>query len=201
MARVVLVVQGKEWVHVVVCRAPAAQFEGFKAAFEKSLASFRAGPDAPSATEGPIYRDDAWGFSLAPVEFVPPATNPDAAEIARFRGPSQPDVSDAVTWRICVQPGSLAEFTRSSNEYLEALKRDKRLASFERKERVIDSCAAVEYIYSWDSWSCGRPLKYLVVAIAGPTRVYVVTAEALASEFDKYDESFRASDLTFKLDK
>jgi hypothetical protein len=201
MARVVLVVQGKEWVHVIGCRAPAAQFEGFKAAFEKSLASFRASPDAPSSKEGPIYRDESWGFSLAPVEFGPPATKPETAEIARFWGPSQPDVPYGVTWRICVQPGSLAEFTRSSNEWLETLKRDKKLAAFTRKELVIDAHAAVEYVYSWDSMSCERPQKYLVVAIAGPTRVFMLMAEALESEFDKYDAAFRSSNLTFKLEK
>lgn len=200
---VALVVPGKDCVFVVRCRAEAARFGDLKGAFESSLASFRVDPDPPASKDGPVYADAAWGFSIAPVVFPQPSLSNGPVEIARFMGPSQPNYPMSVQLSVRAQGGSLDDFERATARDLEQMKprKELNLTLTPMKRCRINSLPAVEVVFSYDSMSCGRNNKFLTVCIEGPRACYVLTAEALESEFDQHETAFRKSISSFSAEK
>jgi hypothetical protein len=200
MSWIALVVQGKDCVFVVRCRAPTSKFEELKAAFEASIASFRVSPDPAASKDGPIYADSRWGFSLIPAVLPRPKLEREPIGIAVFMGPSQPKYPTSVRLSISAQPGSVSDFKKRQNEMIANLKRDKEagLTVSETKDTIVDSHACVEWVFAFDAASCGRNIEYIVTAIPAADFIYVFTGEALEAEFDKYVQVFRNAISSFR---
>ena len=194
-----LVVFGEEHTFLVGCACDQRDWSSHEAGFRASVDSFRLGSDeAPSSrVTNPAYRDDVNRFSIAPPRFAP-ASAADQRLASCVLGPPTGAFQSLLTVMITTK----ADKPRAA--YLGALAKELaasgvKLGSQDRTVFGRDA-ALLEFVNKMVMSDGPHDVHWLQLVIFGEEHMWLVQYRCLATDFVRYENTFRASLDSFTLD-
>ena len=148
---------------------------------------------APLIATADSYRNERFGFSLAPPAFADqPVTTP-VVEAALFKAPVENGFAANCNIQIQFVDMSPEDFyARSTGQFEQlgwSLDEVSEVRLGEATGRMIRYSGAFNDI----------PLRFMATAVPGEGRFYVFTCTALAANHDRYEADFRATLESFRL--